>query len=668
MKSAPFLLLLLLPLQVLVANTSSAHELTDNATNDGHNRPAAQQLMTTRQSAKVLPPTKEQGVFHFVIYGDRTGGVPEGIKVLQQAVVDTNLLDPDLVMTVGDLIQGYSEKPQWMKEMVEYHSVMDSLNMRWFPVAGNHDIYWRGDGQAPDGHHEANYEEHFGPLWYSFKHKNAGFIILYSDEGDPVSNRKGFTEGSLQQMSEEQLEFLDKALADLKDQDHVMVFLHHPRWIGRGYTGTNWDVVHEKLHNAGNVSAVFAGHIHQMRFDEQDGIEYHTLATTGGHLGADIPDAGHLHHLNFVTVRKERISVSALPVGAVMDPKEFTPSFLAQVEKARSIRPIQTSEDLILSVDGTTQGELRYTVSNPCKHDVAYTASFDRQGADDTWRTTLDHQHFTIAAGESAAIEFSVRRPAEQFNSVSLPVVRLKLEYLGETTRVKLPSVAAKIGLQPGSVPTGYFANSKPHCLRVQNASAAVIVDAESVPLPDGPMTLETWVRPAESIGYNAIVAKTENSEYSLFSDEGVPQFSIHLDGKYVTASAEKKLKVDRWTHLAGVFSGDRVMLYVNGKLVGEKLGSGKRATNKLPLIIGADPDGGGRPTRAFNGQIDEVRLSKQAVYTTEFKPVRQLSPSKQTLLLHHFDKKLGPFVLDHSNSAATGYLGRESELVPVSN
>ena len=63
----------------------------------------AQHVHTNRTGTKKLPRPKEDGVWHFVVFGDRTGGPAEGITVLQQAVRDANLLDPDIVMTVGGL-------------------------------------------------------------------------------------------------------------------------------------------------------------------------------------------------------------------------------------------------------------------------------------------------------------------------------------------------------------------------------------------------------------------------------------------------------------------------------------------------------------------------------------------------------------------------------------
>jgi hypothetical protein len=69
-------------------------------------------VLSGRPGARVLPLPKSEDAFHFVIFGDRTGGPASGIQILSRAVRDTNLLDPDLVMTVGDLIQGYVDGRQ----------------------------------------------------------------------------------------------------------------------------------------------------------------------------------------------------------------------------------------------------------------------------------------------------------------------------------------------------------------------------------------------------------------------------------------------------------------------------------------------------------------------------------------------------------------------------
>ena len=97
------------------------------------------------------------------------------------------------MLTVGDLVNGYNQDTEWLRQMDEFQATMGKLNMPWFPVAGNHDIYWRRDPKnpktKPPREHEELFEKHFGPLWYWFEHKNTGFLILFSDEGHPAHLR-----------------------------------------------------------------------------------------------------------------------------------------------------------------------------------------------------------------------------------------------------------------------------------------------------------------------------------------------------------------------------------------------------------------------------------------------------------------------------------------------
>ncbi len=532
-----------------------------------------------------------------------------------------------------------------------------------------------GPGACAQGQNEAEFEQYFGPLWYSFRHKNAGFIVLFSDEGDAKTNEKGFQSGDLQNMSDEQLAFLDSALEQLHDAEHVFVFLHHPRWIGGGYQGSNWPVVHEKLAAAGNVSAVFAGHIHHMHYDgKQDGIEYFALATTGGHLSADIPDAGFLHHLNMVTVRKDHVTVAAIPVGAVFDPKKFTAEFLAEVGEARKIRPQQISPELILNGDGTCAGEVVLKIKNPGQHAVDITLMENPASRNAGWLSTLDHQHFQIDMGEEKEVAFSVKRDPESMDSVTIPKIEMKIDLLSSASRVRLPNVATPLQITPGQVPADYFAGDTDRCLLVKNEESAIRINSDDLHLPDGPMTLEAWVRPIDVAGYSAIVAKTQGSEFAIFSDEGVPQFSIHLNGRYVAAKATHPMVANQWTHIAGSFDGETVKLFIDGKLVDTKAASKKKSDNgiakieqkhnELPLFIGADPDANGTPTRAIHAMVDEVRVSKAAVYAEDFTPSPRHKPDADTVLLMHLDRTTGPFVLDHSHSASHGLMGSASKLV----
>ena len=91
-------------------------------------------------------------------------------------------------------------------------------------------------------------------------------------------------------------------------------------------------------------------------------------------------------------------------------------------------------------------------------------------------------------------------------------------------------------------MPTNFFDGAVARALKVEGPDSALEVRSEDIVLPDGPITLEAWVKPKAHSGYSAIVAKTQSSEYSIFSDEGVVQFDIHLGGRYASAKGTEKL------------------------------------------------------------------------------------------------------------------------------
>ena len=619
--------------------------------------PVASRISTTRGPARMLALPDEEDVFQFVIYGDRTGGRPEGVRILEQAVKDTNLLDPDLVMTVGDLVQGYNKTPQWMPEMVEFRATMDRLTCPWFPVAGNHDVYWkRDDRNKPAGEHEASYEKHFGPLWYAFTHRNSGFVVLYTDEGDLVSGEKGFSQGRLQTMSPEQLKFLQQALDDLKDREHVFVFLHHPRWIGGGYAAGNWEAVHLALADAGNVKAVFAGHIHRMRYDGvRDGIQYYALAATGAHLSQDTPGLGYLHHYNVVTVRPDRVSVAAVPVGALINPKQFTQEFLTDANLAASVRPLRKVNSVGLSTDGAADSIYDVVLQNPSQRTVTVTVESD---AGPDWRVFPDHQHVEVKAGDSASMKFRfAREVSEDLSKLTIPQLRSTVDYHGEDLQIAVGERVTPVDVVVQTSPE-FFDTATPGVVSLAEKKAAVRVESASFQLPQGPFTVEAWIRlPKQFGGSRGIVAKTQLSEYGLYMNGGVPQFDVHLNGQYVNAVSDSKLPAEKWIHVAGVFDGKQLRIYLDGQVAGTAMGQGMRTLNNLPLYLGADPDGSGKPTRSFGGQVDEVRLSKSVRYTDAFEPSRRFESDDSTVLLFHLDQTVGPYVVDDSSSHATGRL-----------
>ena len=611
---------------------------------------------TSRQGARALPLAKEDGVFHFAIFADRTGGPAEGIRVLAQAVEDTNLLDPDLVLTVGDLIEGYNTTEPWMRQMKEFRDTMNGLKMPWFPVAGNHDIYWRGDDKPP-GEHEASYEKHFGPLWYWFEHKNSAFVVLYTDEGDPKTGRKSFNEPETTQMSATQINWLRSSLKEMRHLKHVFVFLHHPRWIQQRYKGSNWPEVHRVLAEAGNVRAVFAGHIHRLHYaGVQDGIEYFSLATTGGHRGRDFLDGGWAHHLNVVTVREDGFEVAGIPVGAVFDTRQFTQERWSEIDALMRLRPTLASGPLLIKASGEGFGSFRCQINNPTKQPIEVTVSEKR--SDGSWYFGPDHQHLKLDPGATSEVEIGYVRRADGLDAYADPVLRVETDYLLGGRRIAIPARDLALPVALSSVSGSFWNGLSNQAVHLDGAGDCVRVSSSALAVPDGPFTLEGWLYAEDPKKGQAVVAKTQNSEYSIFLEKGIVSFSVHLDGSYARAeSAQGVVKAKTWHHFAGVFDGRELVVFVDGIPGARVAASGRRTPNALPLYIGADPNERGDPVSFFKGRIDEVRLSTKARYVGPFTPQTQLDRDDATVLLHKLDGRIGPFVPVPGDRAGHGRL-----------
>jgi hypothetical protein len=623
----------------------------------------ASRFITNRSSEIDLPLPEEEDSFFFVVFGDRTGGPASGVEVLSDAVQDVNLLEPDLVMTVGDLVQGYNMTDEWMDQMREFKGIMDGLKCPWFPVAGNHDIYWRGPDK-PEGEHEASYEMHFGPLWYAFEHKDCWFVVLYSDEGNPVTGEKSINKPDTQTMSPQQLQWLKDTMQKTKEAKHVFVFLHHPRWIGGNY-GDDWEKVHRVLADAGNVTAVFGGHIHYMRHDGvRDGIEYVTLATVGGVQSGIVPSAGYLHQYHIVTVRPDHIALSSLPVGELMDVRAITDTVAHETARLAQTTP-QFDARISMDSKGRADQAVTGTLRNPTSAPIDVTVM--PASADSRWQFAPDHHHATIQPGESKAFTFHAQRVGDGIDfTFRVPQLLVHTEYLSGGWRFPLREQQVDIPLQV-DLPA-QPAPEEEMVVAFDGRDACLRIPSSLLEVPDGPLTLECWFN-AQSFGSRTgLLAKTESSEYGFFVNAGVPSFSVFIAGHYIDLMPENvQCETGRWYHLAGVYDGAEARLYLDGQLIAAQQREGTRGTNSLPLYVGADVDRGGNAMSYFHGMVDGVRLSTSARYAgPSFEPPRRMQPDASTVLLLNMDRVIGIWTCDESGRGAHAILNGSAKIIPA--
>lgn len=247
--------------------------------------PDLQAVVEERNPWTHLRLNNDPGEFQFVVVSDRTGG--HRARVFSQAVEQINLLQPEFVVSVGDLIEGYSEdrakvEDQWR----EFQSYVCKLQMPFFYVPGNHDV--------ANAFMEKLWGEKFGRRYYHFTYRNVLFLMLNCD--DPPRQDQGG-------ISPDQIAYVRKALDENKEVRWTVVCLHRPMWSNNSDPGRNgWDEVEKAL--ASRPYTVFCGHLHHYRKYVRQGRHYYQLATTGGSSKMRGVRYGEFDHIAWVTMKK----------------------------------------------------------------------------------------------------------------------------------------------------------------------------------------------------------------------------------------------------------------------------------------------------------------------------------------------------------------------------
>jgi hypothetical protein len=233
------------------------------------------------------PFNNANDTFRFAVVSDRTGG--HRTEIFSKAVSLLNLMQPEFVLSVGDLIEGYSEKePSVRKMWSEFDIYVKQLQMPFFHVPGNHDV--------SNNTQVSVWKSKFGKIYYHFVYKNVLFLCL---------NTEDFPEGqkAATRISPEQTEYFGRILAENRNVRWTIVALHKPVWTSANPDDIGWTAFEKQLLD--RPYTVFAGHVHHYQKFVRHGRNYYQLATTGGSSKMRGLKYGEFDHITWVTMKPE---------------------------------------------------------------------------------------------------------------------------------------------------------------------------------------------------------------------------------------------------------------------------------------------------------------------------------------------------------------------------
>lgn len=219
----------------------------------------------TRQAAKDKFTFVQVSDTHL---GFRKDANPDVVGSLRRAIADVNALPtaPAFVVHTGDIT--HLSKPEEFDAADQLFREMKTERIYYVP--GEHDVL---DDEL-DGYLKRFGKETRGKPYYSFDSHGVHVIGL--------TNVLNFKPGSLAQLGDEQIEWLEKDLAGLSASTPIVVLAHVPLWTV--YEPWGWGTGDAPralayLRRFGSVT-VLNGHIHQVMQKVEGNIALHTAMST----------------------------------------------------------------------------------------------------------------------------------------------------------------------------------------------------------------------------------------------------------------------------------------------------------------------------------------------------------------------------------------------------
>ena len=222
----------------------------------------------------------DPSAFQFAIVSDRTGGHRAGI--FGRAIEKLNIIQPEFVMCVGDLIEGYTKDSlEVNRQWDEFNGILADLQMRFFYLPGNHDI--------SNSMMRNQWLDRYGQAYYHFTYGDVLFLAFDTNDGDGVM------------FSREQIDYFKEVIQENTEVKWTMLFMHHPIWNYKQFNG--FQEIEDLLQD--RPYTVYAGHNHRYLQTEKQGRNYYILGTTGGGSRLLGPKFGQYDHITWITMTAE---------------------------------------------------------------------------------------------------------------------------------------------------------------------------------------------------------------------------------------------------------------------------------------------------------------------------------------------------------------------------
>jgi gliding motility-associated-like protein len=184
---------------------------------------------------------------------------------------------------------------------------------------------------------------------------------------------------------------------------------------------------------------------------------------------------------------------------------------------------------------------------------------------------------------------------------------------------------------------------------------------------PLNKITVEAWVKPSTTTGLGVIAGNYHNNanQMQFLLRRDFDQYAFWVDdgtGFKVANSLPASVVVGTWQHVAGVWDGSKLMIYLNGVLQSTTTGvtGSSFASTSNPVVIGFNMF-----NENFMGSLDEVRIWTNARTMCEINTYKSCEiPTTATGLLanYHFnqgfDSNPNPSVTSLTDASGNAYIG----------